>query len=162
MKEKNKGGRPRKDASKNKENRVQIDMSDAQLADARRLAQLQGTSVSAAVAGAVPVALKISAAPHIMVDDVICQDIAIRSKQIVGPCIMRATITHNGYRGGDAGHGGFVTIQFVNQSSTDLKVAVNNSTYKEAEIVSIRFAGDAERDALIDALKMFLNELDGD
>lgn len=55
---KNKGGRPRKEASEKKLHRVQIAMSDAQLADARRLAQLQDTSVSAAIAAAVPEALQ--------------------------------------------------------------------------------------------------------
>jgi hypothetical protein len=50
---KNKGGRPRKEESAKKPHRVQIAMSDAQLADARRLSQLQNTSISAAIGAAV-------------------------------------------------------------------------------------------------------------
>jgi len=55
----NKGGRPRKDSTEKKLHRVQVAMSDAEQAAARRLAAMLGTSVSAAIASyAVPVALR--------------------------------------------------------------------------------------------------------
>jgi len=55
----NKGGRPRKDSTEKKLHRVQVAMSDAELAAARRLAAMLDTSVSAAIASyAVPVALR--------------------------------------------------------------------------------------------------------
>jgi len=51
-------GRPRKRSTEKKTHRVQVAMSDQQKADAERLAELQDTSVSAAVASSVTVALR--------------------------------------------------------------------------------------------------------
>lgn len=57
--ETNKGGRPRKDSTEKKVHRVQVAMSDAEFAAAKRLAALLETSVSAAIATyAVPVSLR--------------------------------------------------------------------------------------------------------
>jgi hypothetical protein len=54
----NKGGRPRKSDDERKRHRVQVAMSDGELRDARRLAELQDTSVSAALAAAATTTLQ--------------------------------------------------------------------------------------------------------
>jgi len=56
--DKSKGGRPRKSPDERKSHRVQVAMSDAELEAARELARLRETSVSAAVAWSVGIALQ--------------------------------------------------------------------------------------------------------
>jgi hypothetical protein len=56
--DRSKGGRPRKSQDERKGHRVQVAMSDAELEAARELARLRETSVSAAVASSVSVALQ--------------------------------------------------------------------------------------------------------
>lgn len=88
---KNKGGRPRKDSSEKKLHRVQIAMSDAQLADARRLAQLQDTSVSAAVANAVPIALQ-QYTRRVWLEDMV-QGLRDAAKRVARESIERGGLT---------------------------------------------------------------------
>lgn len=88
---KNKGGRPRKDTSEKKLHRVQIAMSDAQLADARRLAQLQDTSVSAAVANAVPIALQ-QYTRRVWLEDMV-QGLRDAAKRVARESIERGGLT---------------------------------------------------------------------
>lgn len=54
----NKGGRPRKSDDERKRHRVQVAMSDGELRDPQRLAELQDTSVSAALAEAATTTLQ--------------------------------------------------------------------------------------------------------
>lgn len=68
--------------------------------------------------------------------------------------VLGVTVEHNGFRGGDAGHGGFVAIKFKNLGSTAMYI--NDS---ECEVVEIMFKGDSERRTLVKALEMALEEL---
>lgn len=61
--------------------------------------------------------------------------------------IIQVELTENGYGGGDAGHGGFVTIQIKDISSTCMFV-----NGQEAREFTLTVKGDTERDTLADAL----------
>ncbi|MBS1687047.1 MAG: hypothetical protein JSS76_20085 [Bacteroidetes bacterium] len=83
---------------------------------------------------------------------------------ITDACVTTFKVSHNGLQGGDASHGGFVEIEIDNVSSTNLKVAVKqvfdtNPDYKECTGVKLKFAGDAERNNLIEGLELILHEL---
>lgn len=69
--------------------------------------------------------------------------------------ILGVTLEHNGFRGGDAGHGGFVRIAFENLSSTSMQV---NGEYCDS--FEFTFRGDTERDTLLLGLKMIVKELE--
>ena len=70
-------------------------------------------------------------------------------------CIIKVKLTHNGYQGGDAGHGGFVHLLIKDLSSTAMFV----DGEPRAEF-SFRVEGDAERDVLIRAMKDIIKELE--
>ena len=69
--------------------------------------------------------------------------------------ILSATIQHNGFCGGDAVHGGFVKLTLKDESSTCMFC-----NGKETDFIEIIFRGDSERKTLLDALKMFVKELE--
>jgi hypothetical protein len=68
--------------------------------------------------------------------------------------ILGVSVEHNGYKGGDAGHGGYVKIKFKDLASTAMEL--NGEDVEEFEIV---FRGDTERATLTDALEMIVKEL---
>jgi DNA-directed RNA polymerase subunit L len=68
--------------------------------------------------------------------------------------ILDVTLEHNGFQGGDAGHGGYVKMNFRNQGAA---IEVNG---KQCEKVELIFRGDTERVTLVDALKMIVKELE--
>jgi hypothetical protein len=68
--------------------------------------------------------------------------------------ILEVKLEHNGYQGGDAGHGGYVKMNFSNEGAA---IEVNG---KECEEVELIFRGDNERTTLVDALKMIVKELE--
>lgn len=67
--------------------------------------------------------------------------------QFTSANILEVELIENGYGGGDAGHGGFVTIHIKDISSTCM--FVNGEIAKEL-ILTVN--GDTERDTLADAL----------
>jgi hypothetical protein len=69
--------------------------------------------------------------------------------------IIGVTLEHNGFQGGDAGHGGFVKITFEDLASTYMEV-----NGKESSKFELLFKGDAERTTLLAALKMITKELE--
>ena len=69
--------------------------------------------------------------------------------------ILGVTVEHNGFQGGDEGHGGFVRIAFKNKSSTSMQL---NGKYCDS--FDFTFRGDTERDTLVSGLKMIVKELD--
>ena len=86
------------------------------------------------------------------------------SKEFVDANILEATVHHNGYKGGDAGHGGFVRITLSDQTSTVWRVNVMSKENKgiiinNPQSMTLTFEGDAERDTLVDALEFILKEL---
>jgi hypothetical protein len=68
--------------------------------------------------------------------------------------IIGITLEHNGYCGGDAGHGGYVKITIEDVASTSMEV----NGY-EAEKVELLFRGDTERDTLLSGLEWIVKEL---
>ena len=69
--------------------------------------------------------------------------------------IIGVTLEHNGFRGGDAGHGGFVKIVIEDLASTSMEV--NGNECKNLELV---IRGDSERETFLSALKMIVKELE--
>jgi hypothetical protein len=69
--------------------------------------------------------------------------------------IIGVTLEHNGFGGGDAGHGGFVKLKIKNLASTDM--TLNGIDCDEFELM---FRGDSERETFLSALKMIVKELE--
>ena len=79
-------------------------------------------------------------------------------EEFVSANIIGVTLEHNGFQGGDSGHGGFVRIVIKNLACTAMEV--NNIPCEEGEQVELKFMGDCERETLIDALKMIVKDLE--
>jgi hypothetical protein len=91
--------------------------------------------------------------------------------------LLDVEVIHNGYKGGDAGHGGFVSIKLSDAGSTamDTVVLFNNMTnvkqihhsspegegfsIEQPGSVTLTFKGDTERDTFVEALEFILKEL---
>lgn len=91
--------------------------------------------------------------------------------------LLDVEVIHNGYKGGDAGHGGFVSIKLSDAGSTtmDTVVLFNNMTnvqqihhsspegegfsIEQPDSITLTFRGDTERDTLIEALEFITREL---
>jgi hypothetical protein len=69
--------------------------------------------------------------------------------------IIGVTLEHNGFQGGDAGHGGFVKLVFEDLASTSMEL--NGEECKKFQLI---FRGDAERETFLSALKMIVQELE--
>lgn len=67
--------------------------------------------------------------------------------------IFDATLEHNGFRGGDSGHGGYVKMTF--KSTTEIEVK-RDDDYS----LCVEVRGDAERRTLTAALRMIVDELE--
>ena len=129
--QRNKGGRPRKDSSEKKLHRVQIAMSDAQLADARRLAQLQDTSVSAAVANAVPIALQ-QYTRRVWLEDMV-QGLRDAAKRVARESIDRGGAVTNEVMESMPDVNMFALISFVHTESQCLKMRTDHlRAYEDA------------------------------
>lgn len=69
--------------------------------------------------------------------------------------ILGVTVEHNGFQGGDEGHGGFVRIAFENKASTSMQL---NGEYCDS--FDFTFRGDTERETLLSGLRMIVKELE--
>jgi len=76
-------------------------------------------------------------------------------EEFVSANIIAVTIEHNGFRGGDSGHGGYVQIEFKNIASTDMQI-----NGEDVESFVLRIGGDCERQTFLSAFKMIVNELE--
>ena len=76
------------------------------------------------------------------------------NQEFVSANLLGVELEHNGYCGGDSGHGGYVRIKFKNLCGTDM--SLNGEDVQSFELM---FRGDCERETLIDALKMIVAEL---
>jgi len=74
-------------------------------------------------------------------------------QDFIGVNIITAAVEHNGYHGGDAGHGGYVKIEIY----CDTEMDINGEPSNELELI---LYGDSERENLISALKMIVAELE--
>ena len=62
-----------------------------------------------------------------------------------GYCVGTLEFRTNGLQGGDTGHGGFLTITFKNEASTDLAVSVDGQPeVRPVNSLTLTFRGDAE------------------
>ena len=75
-----------------------------------------------------------------------------------GICDIGVSLEHNGYKGGDASHGGFVKIEIENLCL--MSMSLNGREVDQGETFELLFSGDCERDVLISALKMMVKELE--
>lgn len=82
-----------------------------------------------------------------------------KSIEITSANIIQATIESNGYHGGDAGHGGFVSLEIKDLASTCMDVEVDRSV-GDLERVKLTFRGDCEKETLLAALKFFVQALE--
>lgn len=76
-------------------------------------------------------------------------------KEFCSANIIGVTLEHNGIRGGDAGHGGFVRINVKDLASTSMEI--NGEECSEFELI---IRGDTERETFISAFKMIVEELE--
>jgi hypothetical protein len=81
-------------------------------------------------------------------------------KEIDSVNILDVTVEHNGFQGGDSGHGGFVKITLKDLGSTDMRCKVNKKSFDDVEEIQLFFGGDSERSTLVEALKIIINELE--
>ena len=71
--------------------------------------------------------------------------------------LIDLTIEHNGYCGGDTGHGGFVNITLDGSKFDNADLLCNG---EEVEKINFGVRGDWERDALINSFKHIIKELE--
>jgi hypothetical protein len=71
--------------------------------------------------------------------------------------VLGVELDHNGYRGGNESHGGFVKIKFKDLACTSMYL-----NGEEVEEFEFEFRGDHERYTLLKALKMIVEELQKD
>lgn len=76
-------------------------------------------------------------------------------KEFASANTIGVRLQHNGFKGGDAGHGGFVRITIKDIASTVMFV-----NGQESNEFQLEFCGDAERETLLSALKMIVKELE--
>lgn len=97
------------------------------------------------------------------------------NKEIVSMNMFDVVVHHNGYKGGDAGHGGFVGIKFKGFQNTALDITVRGGQeikqihhsdpggegmfFTQPHEFELVFRGDSERDTLIEALEFIVKEL---
>ena len=77
-----------------------------------------------------------------------------------GYCVGTLEFRTNGLQGGDTGHGGFLTITFKNEASTDLAVSVDGQPeVRPVNSLTLTFRGDAEFDLAMQALEFLAEKL---
>jgi hypothetical protein len=74
--------------------------------------------------------------------------------ECTGANILEVCLEHNGYKGGDSGHGGYTKVTFKNITST--MMTLNGD---EVNTFEIKFEGDSERETFIEGIEFVLNEL---
>lgn len=80
-------------------------------------------------------------------------------KEFASMNILEVTVEHNGYQGGDAGHGGYVKITYKDLGGTSMEL--NGEDYCGEEFTII-FKGSTERYTFVESLKFILEELKSD
>ena len=76
-------------------------------------------------------------------------------EEFVSANTIGVTVEHNGLQGGDADHGGFVKIIIKDLDCTSMFL-----NGKQCENFEVTFKGTTERQTLLSALKMIVNELE--
>jgi hypothetical protein len=76
-----------------------------------------------------------------------------------GCCIFDVNLKATGYRGGDAGHGGFIKLDIINQAGTAMSGNVDDELGDYCNKISIKFSGDDEMTGLVDVLENVVKTL---
>ncbi len=85
----------------------------------------------------------------------------VQSDEHHSACILDFTVGTTGHKGGDAGWGGKTFFTMEDMASTVMMVSVNGSEYlRDADKITIAFAGDCELEAFIQGLRFALNHLE--
>ena len=78
--------------------------------------------------------------------------------------IFEVGVETNGYQGGDAGHGGYLEVEFKDLSATSWECIVGNSKQKEVtkfpRSVKLIFRGDSEIQNFYESIKHIKDYLD--
>jgi len=75
--------------------------------------------------------------------------------------ILEVSVEHNGFRGGDAGHGGYVKIAFEDIACTSMNAFVeDHDECGDVKRINMLFRGSCERETLLEGLKMIVKELE--
>lgn len=69
--------------------------------------------------------------------------------------VLELELEHNGFQGGDGGHGGFVKIKLKDLGCTSMFL-----NGQEVDEIEMEFKGDTERETLTQALRMIVEELE--
>lgn len=69
--------------------------------------------------------------------------------------LLTVTVEHNGFQGGDAGHGGYVKVTFNGEGNTTMEV-----NGKAVEKFNFTFRGDSERRTLLEGLRLIVRTLE--
>lgn len=86
------------------------------------------------------------------------------TQEFINASIFEVTVETNGYQGGDAGHGGYLEIDFKDLSATAWECTVNKYREKEKiefpRSVKFIFRGDSEIENFYESIKYIKEYLD--
>jgi hypothetical protein len=85
--------------------------------------------------------------------------IPLITKTFNGLNIFSVEVGSNYPCGGDSGHGGRTVLRFVNHSSTDMRVRVDELAFENTQSIELVVGGDAEHEFLIEALEFAVTTL---
>jgi hypothetical protein len=89
-------------------------------------------------------------------------DVEVKSEQCVSANLLTVTAGTNCPQGCDAGHGGRTYLALTNDGGTCISVIVNGQRIDDADKIELIFAGDCERDTLVQALEFAIDQIKGD
>ena len=86
------------------------------------------------------------------------------TQEFINFSMFEVEVETNGYQGGDAGHGGYLEVEFKNTSATSWECIVDNSKQKEKtefpRSVKLIFRGDSEIQNFYGSIKHIKEYLD--
>lgn len=95
------------------------------------------------------------------------ETVHVAATEFVGACVMSVRVKSTGLRGGDAGHGGFASVEFKDEGSTCIGARVETAPNQGVVVppdcggysVRVEVRGDAEALMLADAMEFAATEL---
>ncbi len=89
-------------------------------------------------------------------------EVELYEKEIENECILRVEAGTNCPKGGDAGHGGRTVLRLRNLGGTSMSACFNGGFLRTVYDVEVVMGGDAECDALMEALEFALSVYRGE
>jgi hypothetical protein len=86
-------------------------------------------------------------------------DISVSRKTFSSLNSLSVMVGTNCPAGGDTGHGGRTILRIKNESSTDLRICVDNGPLQDVESIEIVLGGDSECDTFLSALEFAVKTL---